>query len=166
MTKIQLQEAFAMEQVTAEKLHVRHFVDSDWSAIMRIEESLTNPWTKDEVAHARRKRCAIAQVAECNGRVIGYSIRNVGVVGPSNRMIEVVRLAVLARCRKMGTGRALLGRMQDKMCTTRRDGIFCEVPDSELGIHMFLRAMGFKAVRILRRSEGDAYMFEWLAKND
>lgn len=163
MTKTQLKETFAMEQVT-ETFSVRHFTEPALSAILAIEKTLPDPWTEEEVKRAVRKRNAVTQIVELRGRIVGYSIRNVGV-GAANRMIEVVRMAVYPKHRRRGAGTALLGRVQDKMCVARRDGVFCEVSDAALGTHLFLRAMGFKAVSILRRGDGDAYIFEWLKRS-
>ncbi len=74
---------------------------------------------------------------------------------------ELLHIAVAPEYQRGGVGRALMTRFEDCL-TLPQDRIRATVPESNLPTQLFLRALGYKAVRVLRGHCGaeDAYAME------
>jgi hypothetical protein len=53
----------------------------------------------------------------------------------------------------------LIGRIQAKIDPHRRSQVVLTVPDRPLGLHLFLKAVGFEAVEVLGWDR-DEYLFQ------
>lgn len=140
--------------------HVRWMIPRDLPEALQIEhDSFVEPWTEANWREHLRLRDYIGMVAERDERVLGIMIYRL-----EKRRITLVRLAVDAGLRKQGVGRALIGKLMGKVeFHGRRTRVAFEVCETNTPCHLFLKAVGFEAVRVVRGDEGDAYRFVYRA---
>jgi ribosomal protein S18 acetylase RimI-like enzyme len=74
---------------------------------------------------------------------------------------ELLHIAVAPESQRGGVGKALITRFEECL-TLPEDRIHATVPESNLPTQLFLRSLGYKAVRVLRGHYGaeDAYAME------
>jgi ribosomal protein S18 acetylase RimI-like enzyme len=75
--------------------------------------------------------------------------------------LELLHIAVAPEHRRCGVGRALMARAEEWL-RQPGDCVQSRVPESNLALQLFLRSLGYKAVRVLRGHYGeeDAYVME------
>jgi ribosomal protein S18 acetylase RimI-like enzyme len=75
--------------------------------------------------------------------------------------LELLHIAVAPEQRRRGVGRALMARVEEWL-RQPGDCVRARVPESNLALQLFLRSLGYKAVRVLRGHYGeeDAYVLE------
>jgi ribosomal protein S18 acetylase RimI-like enzyme len=75
--------------------------------------------------------------------------------------LELLHIAVAPEHRRCGLGRALMARVGEWL-RQPGDRVGARVPESNLTLQLFLRSLGYKAVRVLRGHYGeeDAYVME------
>jgi ribosomal-protein-alanine N-acetyltransferase len=80
---------------------------------------------------------------------------------PQQQRFELLHLAVAPESQRNGIGRALLQRFEDRL-SKPGDAVQATVPESNLPVQLFLRSVGYKAVRVLRGyyGEEDAFLME------
>lgn len=147
------------------KLHVRWMIRRDMPEVLDIESSVfEHAWTEEDFIKCLRQRNCIGMVAEDedNGRVRGYFIYEMH----TNR-IHLLNFAVEKAVHRRGVGRRMMQKIQLKLSSQRRTRVLCEVRESNVDAQLFLKAMGFKAVSVLREfydehdvSE-DAYVMQY-----
>ncbi len=142
------------------KAHVRWMIRRDMAEVLAIEsECFEFAWDEDAFIRCLRQRNCIGMVAEHDDKVIGYMVYELRPTG-----IHLLNFAVHPCAQGKGVGRVMLEKLLDKMGQKRRS-IACEVRDSNLDAQLFFRAMGFKAISILRGSyddtDEDAYVFQY-----
>lgn len=144
------------------KLRIRWMGTSDWPRILEIErESFLDPWTQDDFAGVLRNRNGVGRVA-----VVGRAPAPIAafVIYEFNRArTRVLNLAVAEAWRRRGIGRELVGTLVADLVRYRRSRITLEVRETNLPAQLFFRAMGFRAVSVLRgfygrRTPEDAYL--------
>jgi ribosomal-protein-alanine N-acetyltransferase len=115
------------------------------------------PWREEEFLRVLRGRDCIGMVAERGEAVVGFMIYEL-----HRDRIECLRLAVHPDWRRRGVGRALVQKLAGKLSAYRRNRLCWTASDGNLAGHLFLRACGARAVRVLRGASeggGDAYRF-------
>ena len=77
------------------------------------------------------------------------------------QQFELLHLAVTPEWQRNGIGRVLVQRFEDRLIHPG-DSIQATVPESNLPVQLFLRRVGYQAVRVLRGyyGEEDAYVME------
>lgn len=144
---------------------IRWMLCRDFPECLAIEQaSFPCPWTEDELLAYLRHRNAIGQVAEQDGRILGYMICEY-----HRQHTELVNLAVAPEARRKYVGHRLVWHIQDHAVRTksRRSRVTLQVCESNLAAQLFFRSMGFRAVATVRkpyeRTNEDAYQMEWRA---
>lgn len=140
-------------------IHIRWMVRRDLSDVLRIERAGNRtPWTEDDFLYALRQRNIIGMVAEdtTTGRIVGHMMYSLHA-----KHLTVLNLAY-------GNDRAVGGSMAAKLIgkldSHRRTRIVFDVYELAVGRQVFLREVGFAAVRCLRDHYGDgldAIRFEY-----
>ena len=132
----------------------------DMDEVLAIERhSFQYPWTEAEFLCALRQRNAIGKVVHVGVRVVAYAIYEL-----RRDEIEIVNFAVAPEFRRRGAGRFLVGTLAEKCGPQRRRRIVCNVCETNLVGHLFLRACGWRCVKVERDAYEDcdqaAYVFE------
>lgn len=141
---------------------VRWLIGHDYPAVLEIERaSFPDPWDEPELRDVTRRQNVIAMVAERGSDVLGFMVHRL-----HERRIDLVTLAVHPRHRRKGVGSALLGKLLEKLSPQRRRRLVADVPDSPdfLPAHLWLRANGLRAERVLRGWFGDADSYRFVAR--
>lgn len=97
-------------------------------------------------------------VSHFDSEVVGYCVF---AVLPYH--FDLINFAVAKEYRGCGIGRNLVERLVAKMHSDRKGQITCLVPETNLQAHLVLRALGFRASKVLHRcyltSNDDGYLF-------
>lgn len=128
--------------------------------VVAIEnESFEFPWWEPDFLRCIRHTPCFGIVAEHRRKVIGYIIYEVLL-----EKARILNLAVSKDVRRNGIGRQLVDAIQTAARDTGRR-VVLEVRDTNLDAHLFFRAIGFQAVKILpgfyKETGDDAYGFVW-----
>ncbi len=133
--------------------HVRWGLRRDIPAILDAEAGAESPWGEDDYLTALRDRRVISMVAE------GRDERPVGVMVYQlfETHLKLLRLVVHPAHRRQGVGQTLMAKLAYKVCSHRREAIYCRVPESNLTMHLLLRSCAFTAQAVV----GSDYLFEF-----
>ena len=115
-----------------------------------------------EVVPCRQKN-VIGMVAKYDSEVVGFS-----VYALEKKKVVLLDFAVAPLHQRQGIGTTMLFKEAPNNCGLarklhphRRHSIEVDVWDRLDGAHFFLRAIGFKAIRVLREDGGDYYRFRY-----
>ncbi len=142
--------------------HVRWMIRRDLPEVMAIESDVfaEHAWTEDEFIRCLRERNCIGMVAERDDKISGYMIYEL-----NKSQLHVLNFAVARSEQRTGVGRRMLEKLMLKLSHQRRNRILLEVRDSNHTAHLFFRAMGFRALNVLRNfyadTDDDAYVFQY-----
>ena len=152
----------------ASKCHIRWSIRRDVPEIVAIEQAC-DPYHLDEGMYrlAMSKQNVIGMVVEDVSQdgspVVGHMLYEL-----HDDLILVTNFAVLEAKRRHGFGRAMIDKLKHKVVHShKRNRVVFEVPESCLGLQLFLRAMGFRAELILRHHLEDGssvYRMAWHSK--
>lgn len=131
--------------------HLRWMIGRDLSQVLEIESQLFDyPWTSDEFAAMMRDNDSIGMVAELDDSVIGYM-----VYGLRKTHRHLTNFAVRQDHQRQGVGRQMIEKLKSKLHPDRRTRIRAEVRETNLAAQLFFKAMGFRAVNILKNCYQD-----------
>lgn len=97
--------------------------------------------------------CVVVVLEEKVVGIVFYEIRK--------QNINIKHIAVDEDFRKIKIATKLVNNLIFKLNSTRNT-ITAEVPEHNLCAQLFFRQMGFKAIDIIKNSEGDTYKFKYL----
>lgn len=158
----------SMIHTTAPAPLVRWLVRRDLDDVLRIErESFSHAWNAQDFREAMKCTSIIGMVADLQTKhshtIVGYMLYEV-----RKQSLELINLAVDAKHRRTGAGRAMLSKLRDKMRSHHRPRMFTRVRESNVGAHLFFKAAGWTATKVLRGyfddSGEDAYLFRFDGK--
>lgn len=113
----------------------------------------------------RRQTAGITAWTKSEGRSVmaGYVLYTVRL---KSRQTRIDRLAVLPTERRQGVATGLLEKLLHRCALAECDMLVTmEVPEENLVGHLALRKAGFKAVRVVKGTEGtDLYLFQATSK--
>ena len=146
--------------MTPLNFEIRWLIRSDMDAVLAIErESFPHPWTAAEFVRCLRQRNMIGRGVVVGVRVVAYAIYEL-----RRDEIKIENFAVAREFRRRGAGRFLVGTLAEKCGPQRRRRIVCNVCETNLVGHLFLRACGWRCVKVERDAYEDcdqaAYVFE------
>lgn len=144
------------------RVHIRWMVRRDMVDVLRIEEENFEhfAWNEEGFLAKLRQRNCIGMVAEHQDRVVGYMLYEL-----HKGKLVLLNLAVDPSLHRQGVGSQLVQKLQSKLSSHHRTRLHLEVRETNLAAQLFFKAMGFRAVRVLRGhcEDGgeDAYLMEY-----
>lgn len=142
---------------------LRWMIKRDLAEVCAIERlCYRHPWTKKDFQQRLKARNCIGMVWEDDiDEVHGFIIYEMG-----NGVLEITNLAVRYAMQGNGIGRALVSKVLDKLAHDRKNRVEVKVRERNLDAQLFFRALGFRAIRVLRgyfEEDGkeDAYLFHY-----
>lgn len=142
--------------------HLRWAIVQDIPQILAIERaSFEFPWTEKEFIRCLRQRDMVAMVAEVGDQIGGYCVYE-----RDGEIISLANLAVVPHLLRLGIGARMVDELKSQLSLRRQVRIVCEIRESNLSAQLFFKAMGFRAVAVLRDfyedSPEDAYQFHFV----
>ncbi|MGL4944279.1 MAG: ribosomal protein S18-alanine N-acetyltransferase [Thermoguttaceae bacterium] len=142
-------------------VQVRWMVRRDLPSVAAIERaSFDYPWHEDDFLRCLHQRNCVGMVAEQAGEIVGMMMYET----PRNRL-HLLNLAVHPDYRRCGIGRQIVAKLQTKLVSQQRVKMTLEVRETNLAAQLFFRAMGFRAVAVLKDfyddSNDDAYLMQY-----
>lgn len=131
----------------------RWMIVADLPQVVAIEsQCFDDAMNTDQIREYLKIRNNIGMVAEDNrsGKVMGHIIYEL-----LKDQIVVLRLAVHPNYQRKGIGRLMLETVERKLTPDKRRRICLMVSDSLLPVHLFLKAVGYKATSV----QGNEYYF-------
>ncbi len=142
--------------------NIRWIYRRDMDDVLAIERAAFEfPWYEEDFIRCLRQRNCIGMVAvDFEERVIGYMLYELHSTG-----IHVLNFAAAPDARRQGVGRKMAAKLIDKLSPQRRTRITLGVRETNLAAQLFFKALGFRAVAILRdfyaETAEDAYFFQY-----
>ncbi len=141
-------------------VHIRWMIRRDMPEVLAIEEqSFEFPWSEDDFVRCLRQRNCIGMVAEHNERVIGFMIYEL-----HKTRLHILNFAVDQQLRRRRVGSQMVKKLSGKLSPQRRSRIMLEIRETNLPAQLFFRALGFRAVSVLRGfyddTPEDAYLMQ------
>jgi len=141
-------------------VHIRWMIRRDMPEVLAIEEqSFEFPWSEEDFIRCLRQRNCIGMVAEHNERVAGFMIYEL-----HKSKLHILNFAVRDELRRRGVGRQMVKKLAGKLSHQRRSRIMLEIRETNLPAQLFFRALGFRAVSVLRAfyddTPEDAYLMQ------
>ncbi len=142
-------------------VHIRWMIRRDMPEVLEIEtSSFEFPWSEDDFIRCLRQRNCIGMVAEHDEQVVGFMVYEL-----HKDQLHILNFAVHRDFRRLGVGKQMVGKLISKLSHQRRSRILLEVRETNLPAQLFFRAMGFRAVSVLRDfyddTTEDAYLMQY-----
>ena len=142
-------------------VHIRWMIRRDMAEVLKIErEAFDVPWYEEDFIRYLRQRNCIGMVAEHEGRVVGFMIYEL-----HRTRIHLLNFAVKYGWRNRSVGRQMVAKLIGKLSDQRRRRITLEVRETNLAAQVFFRAMGFRALAVLKNfyddTPEDAYLMQY-----
>lgn len=143
------------------QVQIRWFIRRDMVKVLKIEnESFESSWTEKDFLSCLRQRNCIGMVAAHEQEIVGFMVYEL-----HKSKLVILNFAVSDETRRRHVGAQMVHNLIDKLSRLRRNEIILEVKESNLDAQLFLKAHGFRAVRILRNhyddSTEDAYVMRY-----
>lgn len=152
-----------VKQITP--VQVRWMIRVDMPTVMDIERtSFEFAWAEDEFVSRLRQRNCIGMVAEHKDRVLGYMVYEL-----HRDSLYIVNFAVHPKHRREGIGQQMIQKLLGKLSPQRRKKMMLETRETNLTAQLFFKALGFRAVGIVRDfyadTSEDAYQMVYRVEN-
>lgn len=131
------------------QVHVRWMICRDMPSVAAIDEHGLR-WDEETFFWHLRQRHTIGMVAEWREQVIGQVIYELH----KNRL-HIVNFGVDPEYRRRTVASQMIEKLRSKLSTQRQNRITLCVPETALGMQLFLKRCGFRAVGI----DEDEYRF-------
>ena len=145
------------------EVHIRWMIRRDIPEILGIEtSSFEYPWQEDDFVRCLRQRNCIGMVAEYRDRIVGFFIYEL-----HKTRLNILNFAVHPDYRHNGIGSQMVNKLTDKLSHQKRTRILLEISERNLPAQMFFRALGFRAISVLKNhyheenTDEDAYLMEY-----
>ena len=143
------------------RVHIRWMIRRDMPEVLAIEqECFEFPWYEDDFIRCLRQRNCIGMVAEASERVVGFMVYEL-----HKHRLHVLNFAVSDAFRRRGIGSQMTKKLVSQLSHDRRSRIMLEVRETNLPAQLFFRAVGFRAVSVLRKfyedTPEDAYLMQY-----
>jgi ribosomal-protein-alanine N-acetyltransferase len=142
-------------------VHVRWMIRRDMPDVLAIEQrAFEFPWYEDDFLRCLRQRNCIGMVAEASERVLGFMVYEL-----QKSRLHLLNFAVSAEARRRGVGAQMARKLIGKLSYDRRSRVLLEIRETNLPAQLFFRALGFRAVSVLRGfyedTPEDAYLMQY-----
>lgn len=144
---------------TSVATRIRPIEQRDMPQVYGIEAAnFPYPWSDLDFVRCLRQRNCSGMVAERGGKVVGFMVYEFHC-----KRMHLLNLAVHAACHRQGVGSSLIRDLHSHL-GNRRKSLMLECRETNVDAQMFFRAMGFKAIALLKdfyddRPDEDAYLF-------
>lgn len=140
---------------------IRWMIRRDIPQVLKAEqECYSNGWTEDDFLRCLRQCNCIGMVSAVGDEVAGYMLYEL-----DRSEIRLLNLAVVPAFRRQGVGRQMVAKLVAKLSGNQRTRLTLDVRESNLDAQFFFRALGFKAVRVVRGfyedTGEDAFVMEY-----
>ena len=144
------------------QIHVRWMIRRDMPEVLGIEqEAFEFPWSDEDFTRCMRQRNCIGMVAEIADSIVAFMIYEL-----HRSRLHVLNFAVCRSHRRLGIGAQMMEKLAAKLSAERRDRIVLEVRERNLPAQLFFRALGFRAISVLkdfyRDTTEDAYLMQYV----
>ena len=156
------------------RVHIRWMIRRDMPEVLAIEaQSFEFPWSEEDFLRCLRQRNCIGMVADCPSTSLGALRASKGEDQVAGFMIyelhktrlHVLNFAVNPVFRRRGIGGQMMTKLVGKLSQQRRSRLLLEVRETNLAAQLFFRALGFRAVSVLRGfyedTPEDAYVMQY-----
>jgi ribosomal protein S18 acetylase RimI-like enzyme len=166
-------------------LNLRRMIPRDLPHVLQIAKNLSaGRWALKHFLKVFQSGDAVGWIAEKDGCVVGFvvytvspqpanmepentTVRSRGLAAPKNLLaskspcVNLLNIVVAPEWRRQGIGRSML-EILDKGLWRTAGCVQILVPETNLHLQLFLRAVGYKATRIIREcfDSEDAYLME------
>lgn len=142
-------------------VQIRWMIRRDMPEVLAIEKHCFEfPWYEEDFIRCLRFRNCIGMVSEVGERVVGFMLYEL-----HRHRLHVLNFAVHEQFRRRTVGTTMAKKLTSKLSPDRRTRIVLEVRETNLSAQLFLKAIGFRAVKILPRhyeeTPEDAYQFSY-----
>jgi [ribosomal protein S18]-alanine N-acetyltransferase len=142
-------------------VHIRWMIRRDMPEVLAIEQQCFEfPWYEEDFIRCLRQRNCIGMVAEAGERVVGFMVYEL-----HKHRLHILNFAVHEGFRRRGVGSQMARKLVSKLSCDRRSRIMLEIRETNLPAQLFFRAVGFRAVSVLRKfyedTPEDAYLMQY-----
>lgn len=142
--------------------HIRWMIRRDMEEVLEIENLCFEfPWSEEDFIRCLRQRNIMGLAAEVGPRIAGFMLYEI-----HRSRLKLLTISVLPAMQRRGIGRELTGKLKKGLLPDRRTQIVTDVRETNLDAQLFFRAMGFRAVDVLRDfyedTTEDAILFRYL----
>jgi ribosomal-protein-alanine N-acetyltransferase len=143
------------------QVHIRWMIRRDMPEVLEVENgSFEFPWCEEDFIRCLQQRNCIGMVAEVDEKVVGFMIYEL-----HKSRLHVLNFSVAPAMRRRGVGSQMVAKLISKLSHERRTRILLEVRETNLAAQLFFRALGYRAVSVLREfyedTPEDAYIMEY-----
>mgnify|MGYP001616654025 CR=1 FL=1 len=148
------------------KFSTRWMVRVDMADVLAIDRlAFEDSWPEEKFLKCLRQRNLIGMVCDHGETVVGYCIYEL-----EKTNFDIARIAVHKKWWRLGAGRYMIGRLVGKIAngpsSVRRTSMTMHVRERNLDGQLFLKAMGFKGVKVKRRyfrndTDEDAFVMRY-----
>lgn len=151
-------------KLSAGQIHICWAIRRHMPEILAMEQlCFPFPWSEEDFIRCLRSRNCIGMVAEVNERVAGQMIYEL-----HRNRLHVLTFAVHPDFQRRGVGTAMIGKLVSKLSPQRRNRIMLEIRETNLPAQLFFKALGFRAISLLRdfyeETNDDAYLMQYRYK--
>jgi ribosomal-protein-alanine N-acetyltransferase len=143
--------------------HIRWGIRRDMPEVLAIESQCFEfPWDEDAFIRVLRQRNCISMVAEHDEKIAGFFVYEL-----HKSRLHILNFAVHPAYQRNGVGRQMVEKLTGKLTADRRSRILLEIRETNLDAQLFFKAMGFRAVSVIRgfypddAPDEDAYLFQY-----
>lgn len=141
--------------------HIRWMIRRDMPEVMEIEGLVFGfPWREEDFIRCLHRRNCIGMVAEKGNDVAGYMIYEL-----HKTRLHLLNLAIAPRFSRRRVGSAMVNKLIGTLSQIGRTRVLLEVREGNTDAQLFFKAMGFRAVGVLKDffddSDEDAYLMQY-----
>ena len=133
------------------QMYIRWMIWQDLPEVIALAKQTPEPiWTEQDLRSRLGQSNVIGIIAERNDSIVAFAVYE---VHPTR--LHITNLIVSDKARREGIGKTIIDKLKNKLEPYRKNRITLKVSESNLTAQQFLRAMGFRAVQIIRKPHDD-----------
>lgn len=142
-------------------ISMRQMFLADLSKVIKLEYAVYDcPWRKEEFTKAINNKTTVCLVIAQYDKIVGYVIADIKATAT-----EILNITVDPTYRRLGLATMLVNKLKSDLNTIINE-IILSVIETNLGMQLFLRSQGFKAISISKGAydeyvSDDAILFKF-----